>query len=202
MVLPSTYCDYMEKTQNTTNLQMAKSLEERQLLTDGLYKIKNFLPEQDLTILQDFLKTTDKWNLYRDGGLQKNRYAIYPSDNEWLYTLTDSFIKLTPQIKHIFKKPRLYFGGITIWQDRHKYYIQKHTDNPVIEIAIQLYLTENTPDLPTTFVVEDQEIKPDYQINAGYVMDNSKQIYHYMWPPIPAGQVRNSLYAFWKVSQE
>ncbi len=134
--------------------------------------------------------------------IQKNRFVIYPSDNEWLYTLTENFIKLTPHVKHIFKKPRLYFGGITMWQDRQKYYIQKHTDNPIIEIAIQIYLTDNEPRLPTTFIVDDKDIIPDYKVNAGYIMDNSKQILHYMWPPIPQGQIRNSLYAFWKLTQE
>jgi hypothetical protein len=193
----------METPQDNTNIQMSKSLDEREILADGLYKIKNFLSDTDLSILQDFLNTTDKWGLYRAGGIQKNRFVIYPSDNEWLLnTLTEKFIKLTPHVKHIFRKPRLYFGGITMWQDRQKYYIQKHTDNPIIEIAIQIYLTDNEPRLPTTFIVDDKDIIPDYKVNAGYIMDNSKQILHYMWPPIPQGQIRNSLYAFWKLTQE
>jgi hypothetical protein len=190
---------------NYTNIKkitlgVSKSLQNRQNVADGLCFLDNFLSQEYLDKILEFAQTTDKWEPYKVAH-QQNRFIILGQEWDFLNILQQACIQITPQLKNIFKKPELYFGGITLWQDRHKYYIAKHTDNPEIEVAIQIYLSDNSIPLPTVFVVGDQDIAANYKINAGYLIDNSKEIVHYLWPPIPQGEIRTSLHLTWKATK-
>ena len=186
---------------NRINLQTNKSLINRQDITRGLCFIEDFLPAEDLETLQKFANESTEWEPY-DIENQKNRSILRPNNWEYFSTFTKSFMKLTPQLKHIFKKPALYYGGFSLWRDQHKYFIAKHTDNPVIEIGLQVYLNDNSIPLPTTFVVDGVDVRANYKINAGYVMDNSEHLEHFFWPPIPKDETRHSLYIFWKTTTD
>jgi hypothetical protein len=179
------------------NLQASQSLQSGKAAADGLYFLENFFPEEDFATLQSFIQSTDKWRPYKIAN-QKNRYIIELGDWDFLTTVMESCIKITPQLKHVFKKKHLYFAGVTLWRDDYQYYISKHIDNTEINVAIQIYLNNTPVQVPTIFIVDGNDIFPKHKANSGYLMDVSKKITHYLWPPVPEGNTRYSLYAIWK----
>jgi hypothetical protein len=181
---------------NHINQHLANCLKNRQTVTPGLCFVKDFLPQELLAELLNYINTTNDWKPYNVPS-QKNRNVIQGS--ELLARLYPYFDRITPQIKYIFRKPKLILEGITLWQDKYKYYISKHTDNPEIEVAIQIYLSNNSYPLATTFVIEGQDVQPEYQVNSGYIMDNAASITHYLWPPVPQEELRHSLHIIWKL---
>ena len=181
---------------NHINQHLANCLRNREIVAPGLCFVKDFLPQELLTELLNYINLTNDWKPYKIPN-QKNRNVI--QDSEFIDKLYPYFDKITPQIKYIFKKRKLILGGIALWQDSYQYYISKHTDNPTIQVAIQIYLSNNSYPLATTFIVDGQDVQPEYQVNSGYIMDNVASIKHYLWPPVPQGELRHSLHIIWKL---
>ena len=101
---------------------------------------------------------------------------------------------LTGPINDIFDKTDT-FLGITIWKDRSGYKILKHIDNPLIDIAMQVYLNSEG-DYATEFEYSGNEIKAEYKKNAGYLLGSP--VLHAMPNPVASEHTRFSLYAIWR----
>jgi hypothetical protein len=67
----------------------------------------------------------------------------------------------------------------------------------MIDLAIQIYLTDDANDLGTKFEYNNKILSTKYQKNYGYLYDNSQGVTHYMTTPVPKNHVRYSLYAMW-----
>lgn len=175
-----------------------KKLELREsVITTTLYQLENFLYPALIERLLDYIEKNDiNWEK-ETGQYESNRKKvnwIADSPIEELHTVFDS---VTESVNKIFNRNNK-FGGISIWKDELGYSISKHTDNPVIDIAIQIYLTADQKiDAGTVFVVDNREVKILFKINSGYIMDNTAKIEHYMNGSIPENFTRYSVYAFW-----
>ncbi len=90
------------------------------------------------------------------------------------------------------------FIGMTVWKDNEGFTIGKHDrDNEIIDMSIQVYLTEDLTNLGTSFIYNNKIIQANYTKNCGYLYDNNRGVTHYMDTPVPKGHVRYSLYAMW-----
>lgn len=166
----------------------------------GLYVIENFLPISLLEKLTTFIQVENNWL----AETVESGDTPYPKRMK-LNWVPDSVIeethilleKLTGKLNKEFQRNNK-FMGLSIWKDYTGYSISKHTDNPVIDIALQVYLNSNsTLHLGTDFEYKNQKFSVKYDMNTGYIMDNTKKITHSMQTKVPANYVRYSLYAIW-----
>ena len=151
--------------------------------------------------LLDYCQKYDKWiaekNPYAyDGGQAiQNRFK-----SQWEY---DSIIEVThnilenctPELERIFAKP-LEFKGLVLWKDTLGFQFDKHTDNPVFNASLQVYL-QNLPHIVTQFEYNEQLVTPDPAPNCGYIADNTLSIPHWMPESVPDNFERYSLHATW-----
>jgi hypothetical protein len=107
------------------------------------------------------------------------------------------FENLTPMLNSRYNRDNE-FMGLSVWHDQEGYLIERHSDNPDIDIAIQVFLTSGPKELGTMFAYNDEIIQIDYQENSGYINDNTTRIEHWMKTPVPKNHTRYSIYARWK----
>ena len=108
------------------------------------------------------------------------------------------FSSLTEKLNQVFTTSSK-FGGISIWKDTTGFYVVKHTDNPVISFAIQIYLVNGPDNFSTVFEYNNEKITPKFKVNNGYLFNNKSKLIHYMDSFIPENFTRYSLYAIWTV---
>ena len=105
----------------------------------------------------------------------------------------------TPVLKKMYPNSFQTFNGIVIWRDHPGYFIDWHTDNPVIGVSLQIYLDSDT-DIPgTEFLVDSGSLLVPFSKNTGYVVDHSgpNKPSHRIAHPVPANALRYSLFALW-----
>lgn len=161
---------------------------------NGLYLIENFLPDKMLNKIHEYLISPDA--LWESADSYPNRYKINWQANTVIEELRISLNTLTSALNNEFSRNNT-FIGLTLWKDLPGYSISKHIDNPVIDIAIQVYLSHIDYKLGTCFEKEEKQVNIDYKKNCGYLMDNQEKIIHYMIKPVPKNYTRYSLYAIW-----
>lgn len=163
----------------------------------ALYRLDNFLDPLLISRVLNYITNNDiRWeeDTSQPGVNRKKINWEFDTPIEELYNTMNL---LTDSINQIFNRDNK-FLGITVWKDEIGYKIKKHTDNPVIDIAMQIYLTADPAiDAGTTFIVDNEHIQLPYKENVGYLMDNTANIEHYMTGNIPNRHVRYSLYAIW-----
>ena len=107
---------------------------------------------------------------------------------------------LTETLNSLFSRKNK-FNGITIWKDVTGYQIGEHTDNPIIDFALQVYLTDNIK-FGTKFFLDIGELQLHNKKNLCYLMDNTCNIRHSFDSRILQNNIkldnpRYSLYASW-----
>jgi hypothetical protein len=180
--------------------QAIRSIEQRQSTEfDCLYTIKNFLIDQAISKLKNYLPaTTDQqWTTVANQEHCNRRKLTWDSDTviEELHLACDL---LTPTISKI-AGTSLNFLGLQIWKDWSGYLITPHQDNPIIDASMQLYLFDNSPNLGTTFSDDITKIEIPYVNNSGYLFfsKNVGNIKHSTTNITPANATRYSLYLVW-----
>jgi hypothetical protein len=161
-----------------------------------LFILDDFLYPPLMDKLVDFLTTTDiDWQVYQE---HVNRLKLNWIPNSVVEEVHIVLENLTSELNQKFNRNNKFFG-VAIWKDQEGYTIEKHNkDNSIIDIALQLYLSENLVDLGTKFEYKDEIIQINYRKNHGYLYDNSHQgVPHYMTTPVPKEHIRYSLYAIW-----
>jgi hypothetical protein len=106
------------------------------------------------------------------------------------------FNNLTNAVNKIWNRNNI-FLGLSIWKDTKNFAVNKHTDNPVIDVALQIYLNEVDSVVGTTFEYNNKLIQANHQKNHGYIMDNQAQIVHFLPKSVPDNHTRYSVYAIW-----
>lgn len=166
--------------------------------SNSLFKLNNFFNDSLLYKLNAFFQSDPKWipqtGIYNE--VLNNRKKISWLSDSVVEETHTIFENLTPIIQRIFCSA-IKFDGISIWKDTENFIQIKHTDNPKIEVAIQIYLSEYTLNLGTVFECDNEIVEINYKINNGYLMDNKAKLIHYMPIPVPADHVRYSVYAIW-----
>jgi hypothetical protein len=161
-----------------------------------LFFIEDFLDHSLLKKLINFISTADVGWVKEIDQEYLNRLKlkwVFDSVVEEVHIVLDN---LTEKLNQKFNKTNK-FIGLTVWKDQEGYTINPHKDNDLIDIAIQLYLTEGNIDLSTKFEYNGKILHPNYKINSGYLFDNSVGVRHYMTTPVPQNYTRFSLYAIW-----
>jgi hypothetical protein len=163
----------------------------------ALFFLNDFLYHLMIDKLVDFLTATEiDWQveMYQE---QLNRSKINWIPDSVIEEVHIVLENLTLELNQKFNRNNK-FLGITIWKDQEGYTIHKHDkDNEIIDIAVQIYLTENLTELGTNFEYNNETIQVNYRKNYGYLYDNSRGVPHYMSVPVPKEHIRYSLYAIW-----
>lgn len=115
---------------------------------------------------------------------------------EELHMICDA---LTPTIDILYPHRPRRFLGINIWRDSEGYDIDWHTDNPVIDISMQVYLKGDAQSPGTSFRLDDKDLDVQFYPNSGYMADNSEgcRIVHKIQHPVMGKHPRYSLFAMW-----
>jgi len=176
-----------------------KSLDNATVINNQLSLLNNVLPIEAIDKLQLLVNdpTVDWKTVPHQTYL--NRRAI-----NWI---TESIIEelhivgntLTETIKNYYNINDIKFQALQLWKDGTGYAMGKHEDNPVIDVAIQLYLFENRKTEGTTFFINDTTIDVPFEKNTAYMLwkkSNKERIPHQPTSNISADG-RYSLYLTW-----
>ena len=163
----------------------------------GLCLIENILSQKVLDTLLDYCEHTTRWeHAYNPSQhiILNRRKVSWELDSivEVVHTILDNN---TPEINRIFNN-QLKFNGVDLWQDLPGYTISEHTDNPIFNASMQVYI-KNLPELHTTFRYLDTTVNTNPTPNHGYISDNTVGIPHWMDNSVPNEFTRYSLHATW-----
>lgn len=164
---------------------------------EKLYLVEDFLHPKLVAKLVNYVENCTDWKA-ASGYKETYRYQTNWEADTALEEVHIVFDCLTQHLSVMFDRV-VYFHGVNLWKDVEGYSISRHTDNPVIDLAIQLYLSSGPVELGTTFE-HNGETQAKYQQNCGYIADNNNGLYHSLKTKVPHDHVRYSVYAIW--SQE
>jgi hypothetical protein len=106
---------------------------------------------------------------------------------------------LTPVLAELYLEAPKKFEGITIWRDHPGYDLAWHTDNPVISASLQVYISGSERNPGTEFKTGNSSMIVPFVPNTGYICHRTGlNPVHRVAHPVPAGEVRYSLFAIWK----
>jgi hypothetical protein len=176
--------------------QLLMSLKNQKEIIPGLYGIEEVLISEVVDKLKQHITITDQWGKVQDQEML-NRQSLTWCTDSVIEEIHVAFENITGEINESFPGTEKYFHGLQLWKDQEGYKLGYHTDNPVIDIAMQVYLYECPLQYGTTFNVRGTIIDLPFQHNTGYVMKNSAELLHKPSKSLPAGIVRYSLYAIW-----
>jgi hypothetical protein len=162
-----------------------------------LFFLKSFINPTLLDKLLNYISTEELCWLPETNQEYQNRLKLNWVFNTVVEEMHIVLENLTIALNQKFNRNNK-FIGLTIWKDQEGYTISKHNkDNPIIDLAIQIYLTDDAVNLGTKFEYNNKIFSTKYQKNHGYLYDNSQGVTHYMTTPVPKNHVRYSLYAMW-----
>jgi hypothetical protein len=162
-----------------------------------LFFLKSFINPELLDKLLKYISTEELSWVTETNQEYQNRLKL-----NWVFDTVVEEVhivleNLTVELNQKFNRNNK-FIGLTVWKDQEGYTIGKHDkDNSIIDLAIQIYLTEGVADLGTKFEYNNKILGTKYQKNHGYLYDNNQGVPHYMNTPVPKNHVRYSLYAMW-----
>lgn len=162
--------------------------------TEKLYLLEDFLHPELVSKLTEYVQTATGWHPAQ-GYKETFRYQTNWEPDSVVEETHLVFDSLTEQLQSVFASP-VHFHGINLWKDTEGYSIARHTDNPVIDIAIQLYLTSGPAELGTVFEY-GPGVRAKYQANCGYLA--TAGLYHRLDTRVPADHTRYSVYAIWSL---
>lgn len=183
---------------NSQKLQ--DSLEKREdTALENLYVVRDVLGNDIVEKLRHYLLSDQdlKWQIV-SGQENKPRYRISWDFDTVIEELHEVFENATSKINEIFPGVDKNFWGISLWKDQPEYRLKWHTDNPDIDVAIQLYLYTDVG-YGTEFKLDDTTVIVDSHHNTGYFVcySGGHQIPHQTQSTVPEGMTRYSLYAIW-----
>jgi hypothetical protein len=176
-------------------------------VTEQLKLVENAFDQSMLSKLQEYFNANYSSNLW---GPETTAYGI-PMDNiprvklAWdpesvIEELHEVCRALTPNVLEMYPDAQRKFDGIVIWRDHPGYNLAWHTDNPVIEVSLQIYLSGSSRNPGTEFKTENSSLIVPFVPNTGYIVNHSgnKRPMHRIAHPVPEGEIRYSLFALWK----
>jgi hypothetical protein len=162
-----------------------------------LFLLQDFIDPRLLDKLYQFITTQPNlsWQLVNGQEYRTRKEICWEADTviEEVHTV---FENLTDYLNQEFNR-NLKFNGISIWQDSPSYMYGRHKDIPIINLAIQIYMTSGYNELNTKFYYNDQILESVYQKNYEYLIDNSNFLEHGIDTPVPKKHIRYSLYCSW-----
>jgi hypothetical protein len=180
------------------NCQQAKQSIAQLIPTTNqdLWLVRDFVSEDILSKLEEYIEHVDAGAWSQVAGQESlPRHKITWESDSVIEELHDVCASITADLELKFDR-QLTFAGIQIWRDTESYYISQHTDNPVIDISLQLYIFDAPSSCGTTFFLDHVRFVIGFFHNTGYVCVNHNTE-HETTAPVPRGTTRYSLYAHW-----
>ena len=171
--------------------------------SDKLFKINSVVDTAMIDKLKIYLTKDDsnKWEYFQNNNLRK---VIKWDADTVVEELHMAFDGVTDLVSQQFSNQPLNFLGLQLWKDANDYCMAYHIDNPIIAVAIQLYLYDAPRDCGTVFKIDKEEYLVPFEHNTGYICKNQvlKGVPHMVKVIIPPNTDRYSLYAAWSRSKK
>jgi hypothetical protein len=106
---------------------------------------------------------------------------------------------LTSLVQTELSTPDIEFMGIQLWKDSAGFNMSWHHDNPIIHVALQVYLLDSPSNYVTSFETGTEVLAVPHVHNTGYLLINTLK--HTPTSTIANGATRYSLYAVWKLKE-
>lgn len=182
------------------------SLNNKKTVSNSLYTLENVLPESACKKLWDYIQTADNWQLIEGKFYHNNRKKIVWDSDTIIEELHSGFEQATAKINQIFQSDQVHnYIGIALWEDSADYFIDWHTDNPLLSSAMQIYLFDTCPEqCGTTFKVDNIDVDLPFVHNTAYIVDHNieNKLLHKTTASTPAGIKRYSLYVSWSFTEK
>ena len=182
---------------------LTHSLKNKKEIAPGLFCLNNVFSNDIINKLQQYISTAsnDDWQLVEN---QERKKITWKNDSiiEELHIAVDN---TTPLINQMFSHRKKHnFLGISVWHDYNGYYLEWHKDNPIITVAMQIYLFDYCDrSCGTTFEIDGKYYTVEYEHNQGYICEQT--VYkpnHKTSCVLPPGQNRYSLYTVWSEDEK
>jgi len=175
------------------------SMDDASVINCQLSLLQNVLPQEAIDKLQSLvINPTVSWSKV-DHQKSLNRHSITWLSDSVIEELHIACEKLTDSIKQYYDIDNIKLQALQLWNDGKGYSMGSHQDNPVIDVAMQIYLFEDRKNEGTTFFVGDQIIEVPFKKNSAYLLwkkSNSERIPHQPTSNISTNG-RYSLYITW-----
>lgn len=173
------------------------SLDTAMRTNEQLSMVKNVLPIDCINKIRTLAESNKDW-----------KPVAYHSDSrlkiDWI---PESIVEelhiagnlLTDEIKKYYSMDDIKFQALQIWKDTATHSMPMHQDNPIIDVALQVYLFNNDPTEGTTFDVDGNLIDVPFESNNGYILwkkSNEERIPHKPTKAVSNGE-RITLYLTW-----
>ena len=134
-------------------------------ITNGLYRIENFIPQVTMDYVNSLINETTGWQIQtlQEDSPRRSKDGHHP-------IILKPFQKIVDELNYDYL-----CDGYTIWRDTEGFKMDLHEDNLSFSAACQMY------EFP-------------FETNTGYFMDNDKRIMHGCPTPVKPGATRYSLY--------
>lgn len=191
--------DYQLIEQATQDL--THSIKNKKQIAPGLFALRNVFSEDTISKLQQYISTASNndWQLVENQENQERKKITWKNDSiiEELHIAVDNTTSLINKIFPHNKKHN--FLGVSVWHDYNGYYLDWHTDNPIITVSMQIYLFEHCDkSCGTTFEINGQHYTVEYEHNQGYICEQTvHKPKHKTSCALPPGQNRYSFYTIW-----
>lgn len=167
----------------------------------NLYQVDSVFDQNHLVKLKEYVDTASPtWTSDFPG-----RQLVTWDGDTVVEELHDVCNNLTSTIIERFDFDNLNFLGIQLWRHNPGYHLHWHTDNSIINVALQVYLFDQAPkEYGTLFKHGDQTINVPYIHNSGYISVTKKQpgVLHSTPYTIEKNYTRYALYAIWSLSEK
>jgi hypothetical protein len=185
---------------NKTVNSIIDSLETANHINDQLSLLDNPLPAETINKLRILINKRDtKWKLVA-GQEDFNREMIDWIPESIIEELHMTCDILTEDIKQYFGIDDISFQALQLWKDSKDYNLGSHKDNPVIDVAMQIYLFgDGLQTEGTTFFIKEGKIDVPFKSNTGYLLwkkSNEDRIKHQI-TNIVTDRTRYTLYLTW-----
>ena len=180
----------------TDSLRISKSVDPR------LYTLRSPLTPAMMTKLTQYLNNMHDSPLWQPETVQYNvpgdeihRFKLQWDPETVFEELHEVCQSVTPVVREIHPNSFKDFKGIMIWRDHPGYDISWHTDNPIIGVSMQIYITGSVDCPGTEFRTTDGEISVPFISNSGYITQN--KLDHQISKRLSDNSIRYSLFAIW-----
>lgn len=198
--------------QNLINQNVSRlidAVKHSKSITEQLKLVENVFDQSMLTKLHEYFRAnydSDLWvpetTTYGVPMTKVLRCKLTWDTESVIEELHEVCQALTPVVIEMYPDAQRKFNGIVIWRDHPGYDLTWHTDNPVVEVSLHIYLSGATLNPGTEFKIADSSLTVPFIPNTGYIVNHcgNKRPVHRVAHPVPEGEVRYSLFAIWKHS--
>jgi len=191
---------------NQNSISLADALKNGSAISPQVKLIKDAFDQNMLSKLQEYFTSNYHSDLWKP---ETTKYGI-PMNNkprhkiEWdpesvVEEVHEVCNSVTPLLQEQYTCPDIVFDGITLWRDQPGYNISWHTDNPVIHLTMQIYLSGSSVCPGTEFKTQSGSVTASFVPNTGYFIDQRiTRPTHRTAHAVPENQIRYSLFAIWK----